>query len=198
MSSCSSAPRVVPPSVGSLFAHARRVGFSGSRAPLAAPSLAASRVSLSVWACRFAEVGVGCAPGVDAAVRGACPRAVVFRASSFGSGPGSFAARSVALVRWVAACPVGSLFVSFPSSPCPAGLVPCSSSSVCFRGLGSGSWASLAFAVGLGVPSLVWLPAGVPVPPGWVFSAPGPGPSVAPWGGAWWLVSAPAVQLSLF
>src|SRR5690606_34124227 len=97
-----------------------------------------------------------------------------FSASSFGSGRGAFARRSVAVVRAVASSPAG-VWVSFPQSACPAGLLPSRSSSACFCGLGSGSWASLAFAVGLGVPSFVWLPAGVVPPAGWGFLSLGGG-----------------------
>ncbi|WP_338438720.1 hypothetical protein [Synechococcus elongatus] len=76
------------------------VGFSGSRSPspaaLAAVGVALSRVSSS------AAVLVGCAAGVDQAVRQSRSRAVVFSAAQFGSGRGSFAARSVAFVRSLA------------------------------------------------------------------------------------------------
>jgi hypothetical protein len=45
------------------------------------------------------SVRVGCAPGVDAAVRAACPTAVVFRAASFGGPPAAaLAARTRAVV----------------------------------------------------------------------------------------------------
>ncbi|HHP7231694.1 MAG TPA: hypothetical protein ACFCUY_12650 [Xenococcaceae cyanobacterium] len=42
----------------------------------------------------------------------------------------------------------------------------------------SGSWASLAFALGLGVPCCVWLPAGVSVPASW---------GLVSVGGGWWV-----------
>lgn len=151
-------------------------GFSGSRSALP-PASVWGAVSALVPGSAF--VSVGCAAGLDSAVRRSFPGAAVFRASSFGFGRGSFAARSVALVRAVAAGPA-PVWVSFPGGPCPSGLVPSSSSSRCFCGLGSGSWASLAFAVGLGVRSVVWLPVGVPFPSGW---------GAAPLGGGWWLVS---------
>ena len=75
------------------------VGFSGSRVsggPLCVAALGAcAAVPPGV------PVSVGCASGVDAVVRGAFPRAVVFSVSSgrFGSGRGAFARRSAALVR---------------------------------------------------------------------------------------------------
>lgn len=120
------------------------VGFSGSRSlygvSRSALSVAASSVSPS------ASVLVGCASGVDAFFRYQFPRASVFRASSFGVGRSSFARRSVAVVSAVVSS--DGCWVSFPSSPCPAGLFPSASSSRCFSGGGSGSWASLAFALG--------------------------------------------------
>jgi len=81
----------------------------------------------------------------------------------------------------------GGVLVSFPSSACPSGLLPSSSSSRAFCGLGSGSWASLAFAVGSGVPCWVFAPFGVPS--GWGFVAAG---------GGWFSFAPASVQCSLF
>lgn len=141
------------------------VGFSGSRrlSPSFAPAVAG--VVGSVLAAGR-SVAVGCAPGADAFVRSAALGALVFSVAAFGSGRGAFAARSVALVRAVAAGGSGSGFVVFPSAPCPVGLVPSRHPSACFCGLGSGSWASAAFAAGLGVP-LVVFPCGFSGLPAW-------------------------------
>ena len=141
------------------------VGFSGGRrlSPVFRPQVAAV-VAAVLASGRF--VAVGCAAGADSFVRAATPGAVVFSASSFGSGRGAFAARSVALVRAVAAGGAGSGFVVFPAAPCPAGLVPSSSVSACFCGLGSGSWASAALAAGLQLP-LVVFPCGFSILPPW-------------------------------
>lgn len=132
------------------------VGFSGSRlsGSLAASACRAFLPSVSSFS---GAVGVGCAWGVDALVRSAFPSAVVFRVSSFAVGGrvvrASFARRSAALVRWVAAS--AGLLVVFPAAACPAGVAPSAS----FRGFGSGSWGSAAFALGLGVPVLLFVPA---------------------------------------
>ncbi|MBA4122012.1 MAG: hypothetical protein H0X72_06080 [Acidobacteria bacterium] len=131
------------------------VGFCGSRSlPSAFSPLVASCVSAVVAAGR--GVAVGCAPGADAFVRRACPSAVVFSASSFGVGRGSFARRSSAFVSAVASSGAGCGLVAFVSSACPVGLFPSASASRCFAGFGSGSWASVAFAVGRGVPVVVF------------------------------------------
>jgi hypothetical protein len=136
------------------------VGFSGSRRlSLAFAPLVAGVVASAL--ARGRSVAVGCAAGADSFVRAAAPGALVFSASAFGSGRGAFAARSVALVRAVAAGGPGSGFVVFPAAPCPAGLSPSARSSACFCGSGSGSWASAAFAAGLGLP-LVVFPCGFP------------------------------------
>ena len=137
-------------------------GFSGSRS-VVSPS--ASAVACLLRRFRPLSGVVGCASGVDEFFRSAFPSLRVVSASSFGRGRGSFAARSVAVVGSVASA--GGLWVSFPSSACPSGLVPSGVSSRCFCGLGSGSWASVAFACGLGVPCLLFLPAGVPFPVAW-------------------------------
>lgn len=155
------------------------VGFSGSRSSVPAVC--------SVVAARVASLGcpvfVGCAAGVDAAFRAAFPAARVFAAASFGSGRGAFAARSAAVVRAVALA--GGAWVSFPSGPCPSGLAPSASSSRAFCGSGSGSWASLAFAAGSGLPCLVF---GFAPPAAWGFVS---------LGGGWWFSGWPASQLSL-
>ena len=135
------------------------VGFSGSRSVV--PPVLSSVLPLVPSS---AAVLVGCARGVDAAVRSSLSarcRVRVFRASSFGSGRASFARRSAALVRSLSAC--RGVLVCFPGRACPAGVRP---SSV-FRGFGSGSWGSAALAVGLGVRVCLWLPSGLSVPAAW-------------------------------
>jgi len=163
----------LPSVVSSRVLSASWVGFSGSRSvvpPFAVWSAVVGVVPQS------SAVSVGCAQGVDSFVRSSFPSAVVFRAASFGRGRGAFAARSVAFVRALSLVPL-SVLVSFPAAACPTGLLPSSQSSTCFCGLGSGSWASLAFAVGSGVHCFVWLPAGVVVPASWGFVS---------LGGGWW------------
>lgn len=159
-----------------IFSRFSVFAFSGSRSVVPAGC-----VTAAAFVPAQSVVLVGCANGVDAYFRSAFPHSSVFSAASFGSGRSSFARRSTALVR--SAASTGALFVSFPSSPCPPGLVPSASSSACFCGLGSGSWASLALALGSGVPCLVfvgcesWVPSAwlwgwglLPVPgyPGWL------------------------------
>jgi hypothetical protein len=148
-------------SLQSIFSRYPAFGFSGSRSPagrlpVSALSACASAVPVG------SRVFVGCASGVDAYFRQCFPSAEVFSVASgrWGSGRSAFARRSVACVRAVGES--GGLWVSFPASPCPSSLVPASSSSSCFCGSGSGTWASLAFAVGSDVPSLVFSPAGIP------------------------------------
>ena len=131
------------------------VGFCGSRSlPSAFSPLVSSGVSAVSVAGR--GVAVGCASGADAFVRRACSSAIVFSASSFGFGRAAFARRSSAFVSAVASSGAGCGLVAFVSSPCPAALLPSSRASRCFAGFGSGSWASVAFAVGLGVPIVVF------------------------------------------
>jgi len=126
-------------------------GFSGSRVSGSAPSALASVVVSAVAPCGV--VSCGCARGVDAVVRPFASS--IFRVSSFGVGRGAFARRSIAFVSALASSPDPVLFC-FPLGLCPAPLVPSASPSACFAGFGSGSWASAAFAVGLGVPVVVF------------------------------------------
>ncbi|MDQ3749699.1 MAG: hypothetical protein M3367_11940 [Acidobacteriota bacterium] len=135
------------------------VGFCGSRSlgSSFAP-LVSSCVSAVVAAGR--GVAVGCASGADrftlSAARASGASVSLFSASSFGSGRGSFARRSAALVSAVAVSGSGCGLFAFVSSPCPSALAPSSVASRCFAGFGSGSWASVALAVGLGVPVVVF------------------------------------------
>ena len=126
------------------------VGFSGSRFGSSSPSSLPAQLAAALPAS--CSVLVGCASGVDAAVRAARPSAQVFRASAFGSGSFAVPARSAALVRSVAAG--RGCLVAFPSGPCP-GAVRVSRQ---FAGHGSGSWGSGAFALGLGLPVFVLAP----------------------------------------
>lgn len=178
--------------VPSFFSQFSVFGFSGSRRGVCSHLLSSVAAAVPVGAAVF----VGCAAGVDAFFRSAFPAASVFSVSSgrWGSGRGAFAGRSVACVRAVAAA--SGLWVSFPSSACPVGLGPSASSSRCFSGFASGTWSSLAFALGSGVSCLVFLPAGVSVPSGWGLS---PVVGCPGWfGSAACVGSAVPVQLSLF
>lgn len=185
------------------FAGVVSVGFSGSRSP--SPAASAALSALLPLVPSGVRVSVGCALGVDSAVRsffGASSSLLVFSVASgrFGVGRSAFARRSVACVRSVAAGSRGLLMV-VPGSPVPPAGCRVGRS---FRGGGSGSWGSAALALGLGRRVLVWLPAGS-CPPAWS----GCQWSVAQvcWssvvgggGGCWWLgVPTPAVaQLSFF
>lgn len=172
-----------------IFSQFSAFGFSGSRSSVPAGcSVAASLVPAS------SQIFVGCAAGVDGFFRSAFPAARVFSVSSgvWGSGRGAFAGRSSACVLAVLAA--GGLWVAFPSSPCPPGLLPSASSSRCFSGSGSGSWASLAFALGRGVPCLVFL-GSLPCPVGWGLS---PVPGHAGWFACSSVLGRAPVQLSLF
>ena len=47
--------------------------------------------------------------------------------------------------------------ISFPDQDCPIGLKPSEIKSKCFCGKGSGTYATLAYAVGLNIPCFVYL-----------------------------------------
>lgn len=172
------------------------VAFSGSRVGGSSASVSC-RSFLPVLAGFSGAVAVGCASGVDFLVRSAFPSASVFRVGSFAVGGrvsrSSFALRSSALVQWCASS--GGLLVAFPLGACPSGVRVSSS----FGGCGSGSWGSVALAVGLGASVLVVVPSSVvgfpaPVSVASRFRFVG----VAPCGGSLWLSVPAPVQLSLF
>jgi hypothetical protein len=192
---CFAVVSVLAPS--SVFSGVVAVGFSGSRSP--SPAASAALSALLSLVPSGVRVSVGCAAGVDLLCRSffaGFPSLLVFSVASgrFGSGRSAFARRSSRCVLSVAAGSRG-LLVALPSAAvCPAGVRPSRS----FFGAGSGSWGSVAFALGRGRRVLLWLPAGSR-PPAWSgvsWSSVGALGSV----GCWWLGAAVPVpaQLSLF
>lgn len=168
-------------SLASFLASAPSVAFSGSRhsSSAAAASCRAFLRSLPPLSC---PVAVGCASGIDRLIRCAFSPVAVFRVfpplSRY-----SFIQRSTRLVRWCTSG--GGVLVAFPSGSCPSAVSP----SPHFRGCGSGTWGSVALALGLRCSVLVVLPS----PVGCSFPAPSPVASrfhcvgVAPCGGSLWL-----------
>ncbi|WP_245562224.1 hypothetical protein [Stanieria cyanosphaera] len=177
------------------------VGFSGSRSPSAAASAALSALLRVVPS--GVRVSVGCARGVDLLCRSffaGSPSLLMFSVASgqFGSGRSAFARRSSRCVLSVAAGFRG-LLVALPSAAVPpAGVRPSRS----FFGGGSGSWGSLAFALGRGRRVLLWLPSGC-LPPSWSGVSWSSAGALGAADGCWWLgvlvpVAPAPVQLSLF
>lgn len=162
------------------------VAFSGSRVG-GSPAWLSCRAFLPVLGGFSGSVAVGCASGVDSLVRSAFPSACVFLVSSFLVGGrvarSSFALRSSALVSWCASS--GGLLVAFPLGACPSGVAVSAS----FRGCGSGSWGSVALALGLGCSVLVVSPVGVS--PAWFGALASSFRCVgsAPCGGLLWVAS---------
>jgi hypothetical protein len=147
-----------------IFKNYSVIGFSGSRTPAGLlPPAVLSSAAAAVPA--GARVVVGCQRGVDAFFRQCFPKAEVFAVASgrWGSGKGAYAGRSIACVQSVAGN--RGLWVAFAASECPPGLLPSAKSQKCFSGFGSGTWASLAYALGCGVSCLVFSPCGIPA--GW-------------------------------
>jgi hypothetical protein len=115
-------------------------------------------------------VFTGCASGVDSVVRaGASVRPLslrVFSASDIRaiSYSSALAIRTSTCVE----CTLShqGLWCAFPSGHCPPSLRPSSSYRDCFCGSGSGTWASICYAIGLGCPCLLHFPLGV-IAPDW-------------------------------
>jgi len=197
--------------VGSVLASGRGVAAGCS---LGADALVVSSVlavpgaapRLSVF-CAFGPVSPPCgtaprvsAPGASRSLSSVSGVAEALAAGASvhwwsGGGPavplrGRLASRSAALVSAASASGPGAGCVGFVSSPCPESLVPSRSRPACFSGRGSGSWASLAFAAGLGLPVVVF-PVGLApaacLPSSWGSWLPLSGSS---WAGGYGLVSA--------
>ena len=125
------------------------VGFSGSRNPYSHASISVS-VLLPKLSGYSGVVGVGCAKGVDNLVRSYFPQARVFKVQS-PINRKAFALRSTRLINWLVAS--SGLLLAFPSTSCPAGVTP----SLRFNGYGSGTWGSVALAIGMGAPVLLYV-----------------------------------------
>jgi hypothetical protein len=171
----------LPTNLSELIAKYFIVGISGSRQP-SPRSVVACR--LVTWAVSpRARVFVGCARGIDSIPRTLIPGSGlnIFSAHHYGKGRSSFAARSCAMIRSLVANK--GLLCSFPDTTCPKGLEPSWASAHAFSGRGSGSWASLSFAIGLELPCLIYLPEQISPPPSW---------ELIPVGGGWFTSPAPS------
>ena len=135
--------------ISSLICSFPVIGFSGSRNSYNQAGNAITNF-LPKLGGYYGVVGVGCARGVDQHVRSYFPQAKVFRVQP-PINCKAFALRSTRLVNWVSVS--SGLLVAFPSTICPAGVAPSSS----FYGFGSGTWGSVALAVGMGASVLVFI-----------------------------------------
>ncbi|OCQ92244.1 hypothetical protein BCD64_00050 [Nostoc sp. MBR 210] len=111
------------------------------------------------------EILVGCARGIDEYVRSNCPRANIFKVSDYWQGnlnKAAFAVRSQAMVKDLSF--KNGLLIAFPSSECPQKLKPSKSA---FSGHGSGTWATMAYAIALKLDCLLWLPDEIQPPQHW-------------------------------
>ncbi len=133
------------------FSTARVVGVGGSRAP--SPTTRSCVVAMVQTIPATAVLHVGEQRGVDGLAlthRGTNPYQL-FDVKDYGP-PGlgsSYAKRSIACVESTNVD--GGWWLSFPDRPCPATITPSSNGRACFNGSGSGSWSSLAYALGLAV-----------------------------------------------
>ena len=168
----------------------KSVGFTGSRQGFPVQDLVKSVVH-SVSSAGH-SVSVGCALGVDATVRQFSSNAKVFKVASPGAGSGlsiaaALARRSQLMVQ---SC---SVLVGFASVACPSSVSPSSH----FCGGGSGTWASIAYAISQGLQVFVFAAPGVSLPswPGgqWLPAVPS-----GLWSSAFVWVPSSGSQLTLF
>ena len=170
-----------------LFKNLKSIGFSGSRFP-SEESKKALKELLDLVPVGV-RISVGCAKGVDAIARNYFQNSnslLVFSVASgrFGNGRAAFARRSSRCALSVAK---NGLLVAVPSSAAPVGVKVGKS----FNGKGSGTWGTIAFALGHGRKVLIW---SQEKPPSW---------EKVSWSkkeNNWWLGVPAAVpaQLSLF
>lgn len=159
---------------------ARAVGISGSTTPSAASLRALAALAALVPA--HAAVMVGDARGIDSAAAALLPRALIFRVGQHGSALAPFraqlATRSIACVQ--ATQRARGVWCAFPGRPAPPTLAPSHRPAKCFAGHGSGTWSSLALALGVGLPCIVYTPAEAAPPAAWQLQPLGNGWYFAP------------------
>lgn len=133
------------------------IGFTGSRKGFEDIQLVKT-VALSVFKAGH-SVSVGCARGVDALIRKFIPAAQVFRVASPAAGSVSSAAQALARrsMSMVNSC---SVLVGFASVACPVGVSPSHS----FSGGGSGTWASIAYAISKGLRVFIFVASDISLP----------------------------------
>lgn len=132
------------------------IAFTGSRHSHSIPCQVASQFCISLFKENkwTGEVSVGCPSGVDEVIRLATPssKLSIFNVSDY---PASSYRISLAL-RSSACVNSASMLVAFPLTPTPPKGIVWSGEK--FFGAGSGSWGSVGFAFGLGMPILLFIP----------------------------------------
>lgn len=134
------------------------VGFSGTRSP---KSEHRNAVQAILGACGGASILVGDAMGIDFEVAQFMGKDRVTVVPKNPREP--VHKRSIRFVKELACLP-RPLLVAVPDTECPLAIEPTSSSRKAFCGCGSGTWATTAFAVGLGIPALVYVESERPAP----------------------------------
>lgn len=133
------------------------IAFTGSRKGFIIPALV-SQIARSAYSAGHSII-VGCANGVDAVVRHSVPTAKVFKVASPNAGSSvnfaqALARRSMSMVQHC------TILVGFASVSCPSGVSPAHA----FGGHGSGTWASVAYAVSKGKQVFIFKASGVLLP----------------------------------
>jgi hypothetical protein len=138
--------------------NSKAIGFSGSRSPDNQQIKALKYIIQKVP--KKAEICVGCANGIDNLVINNFPHARVFKATDYQTHiKAALASRSTACVKAIPSSPDG-LIIAIPSGSCPHEVKPSRS----FAGHGSGTWGTIAIAIGLEKRVCVFSPN----PPQWV------------------------------
>lgn len=129
----------------------RNVCITGQRDPSSDLAEMARQIIVSI--SDLAEITVGDSRGIDSLARDRARQ--IFYAASYGTGRQAFARRSIAMIRYVFSLESHAVF-AFTHDRCPHAVFPSTSQSRCFCGGGSGTWATAAYAAGLGIPVYIF------------------------------------------
>ena len=130
----------------------KMIGFTGARKLSERDRPLVQSVVMAVENAGQA-ISVGCQRGADEFVRAVAKEYTLFEASDYGQGKQAFATRSQAMVKAVATSNRPGL-IGFVTKPSPVGIFPDGR----WRSgkQASGSWSTIAFAIGLGLPTIVF------------------------------------------
>lgn len=118
-----------------------------------------------------AKIHTGCQKGIDAIVKLWCDlrkiKIKVFDVASgkYGEGKGAYARRTIDCIE--STKEANGLWVAYTGRECPSKVKPSNKTNKCFNGGGSGTWAGAAYAMGLGMEVLIYIPEKVSPPEEW-------------------------------
>ena len=158
--------------LGTILNKAKCIGFSGSSGSISGERLDALRYACSA-VNEKCSVSTGVASGVETFIQCAFSNSVsshsrlkLFNPISGDYGTGKSALFRCNEAKVLSVDNLSGIWISFPSISCPNGLKPSDKAYKCFY-TNEYVWSAIAFALGLGLKTLLYLPEGLILPTNW-------------------------------